>query len=152
MIIPENVETYLQRIRIPLRLSCLTKTGWPASLSLWYLYRDGEFYCATQASARVVKYLNRDQRCAFEVSSDQPPYCGVRGQATARIDRSLGPGILKSLLTRYLGSTENPLARDLLKKSSTEVASILTPRNLFSWDFTERMRGSIQSQSPHNCP
>ncbi len=152
MIIPENAETYLRRIRIPLRLSCLTKTGWPASLSLWFSYRDGEFYCATQASARVVKYLTRDQRCAFEVSSDQPPYCGVRGQATARIDRTLGPEILKTLLTRYLGSTDNPLARNLLKKSSTEVAIILTPRNYYSWDFTDRMHGSIQSHSPHPCP
>ena len=147
-----NIENYLNQIKIPLHLSCTTKSGWPIGLSLWYLYNDGYIYCATQKSARVVKYLINDHRCSYEVSSDQPPYCGVRGQAVARIDYTLGPKVLELLLIRYLGGLDSPLAENLLKKSSSEVAIVLTPKNVFTWNYTERMRSSIRSSNRHPCP
>ncbi len=85
-----GIAAYLEAVRIPLRLSCLTTSGWPIVLSLWYLHEAGRLYCATLATARVVEYLRREPRCGFEVGADQPPYCGVRGQARAEIDPALG--------------------------------------------------------------
>ena len=99
MITPD-VSAYLEQSLIPLRLSCVTPSGWPVVLSLWYLHRDGRLYCATQERAKVVSYLRHEPRCAFEVASDQPPYCGVRGQARAVIDGELGLEILRQLLLR----------------------------------------------------
>ena len=135
----EQVEEYLRAIQIPLRLSCRTQSGWPMIVSLWYLYQNNKIICATQNSAKVVSYLKNEPRCAFEISADLPPYCGVRGQAIARIEEDIGGTILIKLLERYLGGTNNPLARTLLAKSDTEVALVLEPKTVYTWDFTSRM-------------
>jgi nitroimidazol reductase NimA-like FMN-containing flavoprotein (pyridoxamine 5'-phosphate oxidase superfamily) len=140
-----EIEQYLAEMKIPMRLSCVTDSGWPVGLSLWYLYEDGHFYCATQASAKVVGYLQKDSRCAFEVAGDQPPYRGVRGQATAVILPDQGLEILSRLLTRYLGDTDNPLAQKLLSRPTPEVALRITPVNHTTWDFTTRMKKSLQA-------
>jgi nitroimidazol reductase NimA-like FMN-containing flavoprotein (pyridoxamine 5'-phosphate oxidase superfamily) len=145
-------KAYLEEARIPLRLSCVTPSGWPMILSLWYVYREGRLFCATQKSAKVVSYLGDEPRCAFEVASDQPPYCGVRGQGRASLDEAMGPDVLRQLLVRYLGGTESPLAQRLLAQSHNEVAIVIEPVNMFSWNFTDRMRSSVATDAPKPCP
>jgi hypothetical protein len=135
-----ELEFYLQAVKIPLRLACQTKSGWPVVLSLWFLYQDGVFYCATPKSARVISYLKKDPQCAFEIAADLPPYCGVRGQAIAKIDQSQGLEILAKLIDRYLGVIEDPFAQNLLAKGEDEVAIIIEPVNIFTWDFSKRMK------------
>ena len=147
-----ETEHYLSEIRIPLRLSCLTASGWPSILSLWYLYREGNLYCATQETAKVVSYLRHDPRCAFEIAADQPPYCGVRGQGMVTLDSQLGPEILQQLLTRYLGSTDSPLARRLLAQSQHEVAIIIQPIKVFTWNYTSRMKDTVSMVDSKLCP
>jgi hypothetical protein len=56
------------------------------------------------------------------------------------------------LLVRYLGSSENPLSEQLLSRSRSEVAIIIRPVNLYTWDFTERMRDSIAGDTTKPCP
>lgn len=148
-----EVQEFLETVHIPIRLACKTKTGWPAVVSLWYLHQDGLLYCATQRSAKIVSYLEYDPRCAFEISEDYPPYCGIRGQARASIDSCLGAAVLKKLLVRYLGDSQNPLAKNLLARSDAEVAIVLEPIRIFSWDFSERMK-SIRIDQPVQkvCP
>jgi hypothetical protein len=138
-----EMETYLHSVRIPLRLACTTKSGWPMAISLWYQYQSGQLFCATQKTARVVSYLKNNPRCAFEIASDLPPYCGVRGQAIASIDEKIGAEILEKLLVRYLGDTNNTLSRSLLAKRQHEVAIILKPVNVYTWDFSNRMKDVI---------
>ena len=145
-------KAYLEEARIPLRLSCVTPSGWPMILSLWYIYRDARLFCATRRSAKVVRYLEDEPRCAFEVASDQPPYCGVRGQGRASLDEGTGPEVLRQLLLRYLGGTESPLAQRLLAQSHNEVAIVIEPVNLFSWNFTDRMKGSFAIDATKPCP
>lgn len=141
MEIEPGIAAYLQQVKIPLRLACTTGSGWPMLLSLWYLYEDGLLYCATQQTAKVVGYLGQDSRCAFEVAADQPPYCGVRGQAIAHLDAAQGDDVLARLLVRYLGDTENALARKLLARREAEVAIVLRPVKLFTWNYQHRMQG-----------
>ena len=120
-------------------------------MSLWYLYEAGNLYCATVEDARVVGYLRRNPRCAFEVAADEPPYCGVRGQARAKIDPSRGAEILRRLLVRYLGNTDSALARWLLSRADKEVAIELRPINAYAWDYSQRMRDLAQS-TDKLCP
>lgn len=134
-----DYEDFLIKKHIPLRLACLTQSGWPVVLSLWYTYREGKLFCATRRSARVVSYLEGDPRCAFEIAADTPPYCGVRGQARAEIVPELGEEILEVLIQRYLGNQDNTLARNLLKYRDEEVALVLSPLQVFQWDFSDRM-------------
>lgn len=148
-------EEFLDGIKIPLRLACTTESGWPIVLSLWFVYRDGRLYCATQESARVVEYLKNDPRCGFEIAEDRPPYCGVRGQAKARIHKDIGVAILEKLLLRYLGSLENPLAQKLLSREDTEVAIELEPIQVFKWDFRQRMErisSKTEAEKQKICP
>jgi len=130
---------FLEQSAIPLRLACIDAGGAPRLLSLWYVYRDGAFWCATPSRARVVRMLERDPRCAFEVAGDEIPYRGVRGQARATIDAAAGEAVLRELIRRYLGNEETPFARWLLARSRSEVALRIEPLGLSSWDFSERM-------------
>jgi nitroimidazol reductase NimA-like FMN-containing flavoprotein (pyridoxamine 5'-phosphate oxidase superfamily) len=148
----EAYQSYLEETVIPLRLACRTGSGWPLILSLWYLYQDGSIYCATQASARIVTHLKNDPRCAFEIASDQPPYCGIRGQAEAEILPRLGGSTLAQLLIRYLGDTTNTLATRLLRKRASEVAIRLRPISVYSWNFTDRMQDAVPDLNEKPCP
>ena len=135
-----QIEDYLNTVRIPIRLACTTESGWPMAIPLWFQYQSGRLFCATQKSARVVSYLLNNPRCAFEIAADLPPYCGVRGQAIARINDKIGASILEQLLLRYLGDIDNALARNLLAKSDDEVAIILEPVKIYTWNFSSRMQ------------
>lgn len=150
--IDDSIQTYLQAITIPLRLSCVDETGWPVVLSLWFLYEDGNFYCATPERARVVGYLRREPRCAFEVAADEPPYCGVRGRAIATIDQETGWQVLERLLVRYVGGTDNPLAQTLLNRDEPEVAIRLEPQSFHSWNFNRRMKDTTPAGDDKPCP
>lgn len=144
-IIDGEVAEYLEEMRIPLRLAAVTESGWPLVLSLWYVLDGAKLWCATQNNAKIVRYLEADSRCAFEVASERPPYRGVRGQGRARLNSERGKEVLEILLDRYLSGRDSPLAQQLLAKGDTEVAIEITPVTLFSWDYTHRMRGSVRS-------
>ena len=152
MIANVSLEQYLAETRIPLRLSCISDSGWPVVLSLWYLYEGGHLYCATPQRAKVVAYLTQKPRCAFEVASDLPPYCGVRGRALATIEQERGLEILERLLERYLGGKDNTLARQLLSRPQPEVAIRLAPQSIHAWNFSERMADSIPDGIRKACP
>lgn len=137
-----DFEVYLLSIKVPIRLACISPTG-PIAISLWYQYADGKIYCSTQQSARVAKYLAVNPQCGFEIAADTQPYCGIRGQAVASLDQGLGVSILKQTSQRYLGGLDNPLAEKLLASGDTEIAIVLDPVSIFSWDFSDRMIGRI---------
>ncbi|MBN1486145.1 MAG: hypothetical protein JW981_00805 [Anaerolineae bacterium] len=122
------------------------------ALSLWYLYEDELLYCATRRQADVVKYLRHEPRCAFEIAGDLPPYCGVRGQGQARLDEALGPSVLKQLLERYLGDTNQKLKERLLAQQANEIAIIIKPLKLFTWDYSSRMEETGYGYGPKTCP
>ena len=151
MFSPE-LEKYLEQTCVPIRLAVQTETGWPVVLSLWYIYDLGHIYCATQDSARVVGWLKKNDRCAFEIAGDQPPYCGLRGQARAVIEPHNGERILRLLLQRYLSSIDHPLAQNLLRRSDHEVAIRLDPINHFTWNYRERMKNTRNSKVEKPCP
>lgn len=136
-----EIQRFLEQQRIPLRLACLDRRGEPIVCSLWYLFENEALWCATQKSARVVDYLERNPVCGFEVAPEAPPYMGVRGQASASLTAERGPGVLLRLIDRYLGDRESSLACWLIARSSDEVAIRLSPRWLTSWDFSGRMGG-----------
>jgi hypothetical protein len=133
------VAGYLAEQRIPLRLACASRSGAPALVSLWYLPEGGVLWCATPARARVVRWLEAEPRCGFEVSGNEMPYRGVRGRGRARIDAARGDEMLRRLVHRYLGRDDTPFARWLLSRDEPEVAIAVEIERLSSWDFSARM-------------
>lgn len=134
-----QIEKFLLDAVIPVRLASLSKSGAPLLCSLWYVYDQGCIWCATQRSAKLVSLLERDQRCAFEIAADLPPYRGVRGQGTARLSVADGVPVLLRLIDRYLHGRESSFAQWLLARRDDEVAIRIEPTWLTSWDFSARM-------------
>ncbi len=135
----EQVASFLDAAVIPLRLACVAPSGWPLVVSLWFARRGEELVCATQASSSLVRALEHDRRCAFEVAGEIPPYRGVRGRARVTLEPDDGLATLAELLTRYLGDTEGRFAKRLLARTTPEVVLRLDPVEVSSWDYAQRM-------------
>lgn len=137
-----GVTAFLTDATVPVRLACRTPAGGLWMLSLWYRFDvDAErLVCATAAGADVVEYLRADGGVAFEVSTNDPPYRGVRGNGRATVAPDDDKAALRSLLDRYLGGTDSSLAARLLDPDRDEVVIRIDPERVYSWDFTERMR------------
>jgi len=135
----DRAEAFLETQAIPVRIACHTPKGGLWMLSLWYRYRDGTLECATGAGAKVVRYLREDPAVAWEISTNDPPYRGVRGTGTATLAPDEDKAVLRSLLERYLGGTGSPLAERLLSPEREELLISVDIERAFTWDFSERM-------------
>jgi nitroimidazol reductase NimA-like FMN-containing flavoprotein (pyridoxamine 5'-phosphate oxidase superfamily) len=138
----ESNARYLTEATLPLRLACVTDSGWPIVVSLWYVYQDGKLYCATRKSAKILQHIKSGQKCAFEVSNNEPPYRGLRGRGTVTLQEGRGADVLRVLLSRYLRNVDSPFAKRLLAKSQEEIVIEIKPESTYKWDFTKRMRGA----------
>ncbi|MEF8908068.1 MAG: pyridoxamine 5'-phosphate oxidase family protein, partial [Haloarculaceae archaeon] len=78
-----ELDAFLDSAVVPVRLGCRRPDGGLWMLSLWYRRERTRLQCATGADANVVEYLRADGTVAFEVSTNTPPYMGVRGSGTA---------------------------------------------------------------------
>ena len=139
-----EAETFLDAAVVPLRLGCHNPGGGLWMLSLWYRYEDGEIQCATSKDADVVRFLRENDDVCFEVSTNRPPYMGVRGAGEAAIDGGRGKPTLRALVDRYLGTMEAEMAQWLLRDEREEVAISIEPDRLYTWDFTPRMEAVVE--------
>lgn len=135
----EEVDTFLTETAVPIRLACETPKGRLWMVSLWFRYDEGAIACATARSADLVAYLEHRDHVAFEVSTNEPPYRGVRGNGSVSISEDEGKELLRELLVRYLGGTDSALTRRLLDRSEEEIALELVPETVYGWDFSDRM-------------
>ena len=134
-------EEYFQ-IVTPVRFSTITPSGYPSIISLWYLYKNGRIYCATQKNAKVVSYIKNDNKCAFEITTGEAPYKGIRGYGKVNLREDIAVEILESLIDRFVGDREAKLSKYLLKRKDEEVALEIIPLKLFPWDYSKRMKKS----------
>ena len=139
----DQIDAFIAQSRIPLRLAVVDGSGFPIVLSLWFLYEDRQLWCATKASAQVIRHLTAQPRCGFEVAGDTPPYRGVRGKGLASLHPERGADILTRLLDRYAIVPGSKLATTLLAKSAEEVAIRIVPDRISHWDFSRRMTDAI---------
>jgi nitroimidazol reductase NimA-like FMN-containing flavoprotein (pyridoxamine 5'-phosphate oxidase superfamily) len=133
----------LINLNVPLRLACLTSSGWPMIVSLWFTFLNNRFYCATQENAKIITYLKKDRRCAFDISTENPPYRGIRGQGKIKIHKDRSTEILEIVIQKYLQDKYNNLREYLLKNKENEVAIEIIPIKTFYWDYTDRMKNNI---------
>lgn len=133
------VRAHLAAAVIPLRLAVATSTGTPLPMSLWFLPEADVLWCATRREARLVRLIEADPRCGFEVAGDAPPYRGVRGQGVASLHPERGAEVLRRLLARYGVAPDSRLACSLLAHAEREVAIRIAPEWMTSWDFAARM-------------
>lgn len=136
----DEVADFLQEVTIPIRIATRRSDGslWP--VTVWYRYRDGVFECATHAQADLVTILRNQPTVGIDVSTNEVPYRGIRGTGTTSITTDGGLDVLEALVQRYLGGTDSELAERLLSDEREEVVIRIDPDEIFSWDYSNRMR------------
>ena len=146
MVSEDMIMECLTNSKIPIRLACMSISDWPIVVSLWYTYLNEKVYCATQNTAKVVKYFRRNPKCGFEIAGDSFPYRGVRGYGKASIVENKGEEILRMLIQKYLMGKETTISslklyKLLLSKEhlQNEVAIEIIPAAMFKWDYKKRM-------------
>ncbi len=122
-----------------MRLAFNTDEGYPAIVSLWYLWHHNTLWCVTHRDAWLITRLREDPRIGFEIAVNDMPYKGVRGHAKATLWPDKGPEILELALARYLGNTPSKLADWLRSRAQEEIAIRLDVRQFSCWDYSPRM-------------
>jgi hypothetical protein len=135
----QETDEYLRTTGVPVRLACVGSDGFPRVVSLWYRYEAGDLYCVTHQSSKIASLLTADGRVGFEVSPNEPPYCGVRGQGVVTLEPLGQSPMLQQLLDRYLGDADSDLGSWLLSRSAEELLIKIQPSRLFTWDYRQRM-------------
>ena len=136
----EEIDKFLLDPKIPIRVCFIKSSGVPAVISLWYVCKDGKIYCATQKTAKIVSYLQKNPVCGFEIAADKHPYKGIRGEGTVQILNETGSYVLDLLIDKYLGEKESTLSKFLKNNSKDEIAIQITPQKIFNYDYSERMK------------
>jgi nitroimidazol reductase NimA-like FMN-containing flavoprotein (pyridoxamine 5'-phosphate oxidase superfamily) len=133
-----DIERFLTEARIPLRLSLATAKG-PLIVPVWYEYAAGRLWSCSPEDSLLVRSLRAHPAIAFDISTNDLPYRGVRGRGTASCERAGDSRQLERLLRRYLGGVKNNLAIWLLGRTDDEALIGIDIDWITSWDFSERM-------------
>jgi nitroimidazol reductase NimA-like FMN-containing flavoprotein (pyridoxamine 5'-phosphate oxidase superfamily) len=135
----EAILNFLRDTRSPMRISSLSKKGYPQITSLWFVLENEKFFCCTQPHSVVCKQIAENPKVGFEVAVNEPPYFGISGRGNARLVSGDASDMLTALTERYLEGRDAKLKNWLLSRADTEVIIELTPLQITSWDFRKRM-------------
>ena len=122
-------------------VSSLGPRGWPHSMPLWYLVRDGEIWIWTYAKSQKVRNLERDPRATLLVETGEQ-YTQLRGiqiEAEAELirDHSRVADFGKELAGRYtegIDSIEGDAAAALEAQAAKRVAIRFRAIRTATWD------------------
>jgi nitroimidazol reductase NimA-like FMN-containing flavoprotein (pyridoxamine 5'-phosphate oxidase superfamily) len=108
----------------------------------YYFDRDlDKIYITTQKNSKKVSNLRRKNAIYFCIDDPTPPYKGVRGKATVKVNEDIDHNlsITKKLLMRGIGSLEDPTAKWLLSETENgnEVILEISPSYYSTWDYTK---------------
>ena len=112
--------------------------GWAG---IWFYFDAStkQFVCASHERSKLIRVLEKVDRCGFEIATNDSPYRGIRGKAVATLGRANVDTSLRRLVDRYLGSTNAGLGQWLLSRVDEEYEIRLTPTWMTAWDYGQRM-------------
>ena len=130
----------IERERVAV-VSSIGLRGWPHSMPLWYVPRDGEIWTWTFAKSQKVKNLERDPRATLliETGVEYGELRGVQIEAEAELIRDLDRIVdfAKDLTVRYsdgIESVEGDAVAALEAQAPKRVAIHFHPQRVASWD------------------
>jgi PPOX class probable F420-dependent enzyme len=122
-------------------VSSLGPRGWPHSMPMWFVARDGEIWVWTYAKSQKVRNLERDPRATLliETGDEYTELRGVMIEAEAALQRDpeVVLGYAKELTIRYsegIDSVEGDAAAALQAQAAKRVAIRFVPVRTASWD------------------
>ena len=115
--------------------------GWPHSMPLWYVPREGEGWIWTYAKSQKVRNLERDPRATLliETGHEYTELRGVMIEAEAVLHRDFETvvGFAEELTLRYaqgISSVEGDAKAALEAQAPKRVAIQFRPRRTATWD------------------
>jgi PPOX class probable F420-dependent enzyme len=140
---PEEQRELIDSERVVV-VSSLGRHGWPHSMPLWYVPREGEIWIYTYAKSQKVKNLERDPRATLliETGVEYGELRGVQIETEAELIRDTD-GIVefgKQLTIRYsegIESVEGDAAAALEAQAPKRVAIHFHPKRIASWDHSK---------------
>jgi PPOX class probable F420-dependent enzyme len=122
-------------------VSSIGPRGWPHSMPLWYVPRDGEVWIYTYAKSQKVRNLERDPRATLllETGREYAELRGVMIEAEAEIHRGIETvyPLAEELTLRYaegLQSVEGDAEAALRAQARKRVAIRFVAHRTASWD------------------
>jgi PPOX class probable F420-dependent enzyme len=121
-------------------VSSLGQRGWPHSMPLWYVPRDGEIWIYTYAKSQKVRNLERDARATLliETGHEYGELRGIEIEAEAEIHRDIETvfEMAKELTSRYAdgAQVDDAAAEALRAQAQKRVAIRFQARRVATWD------------------
>jgi PPOX class probable F420-dependent enzyme len=122
-------------------VSSIGPRGWPHSMPMWYVLRDGEIWAWTYAKSQKVKNLERDPRATLlvETGHEYTELRGIQIEAEAELIRDTDEvfEFAKELTVRYaegIESVEGDAAEALKAQAPKRVAIHFKPVRIATWD------------------
>jgi PPOX class probable F420-dependent enzyme len=122
-------------------VSSLGPRGWPHSMPLWFVAREGEVWIWTYAKSQKVRNLERDPRATvlIETGDEYDELRGAMIEAEAVLHRDLATvlGFAEELTLRYaagISSIEGDAKAALEAQAPKRVAVQFKPRRTATWD------------------
>jgi PPOX class probable F420-dependent enzyme len=122
-------------------VSSLGPRGWPHSMPMWYVVRNGEIWSWTYAKSQKVRNLERDPRATLlvETGHEYSELRGVQIEAVAELIRDTERVLefAKELTIRYsegISSVEGDAAAALRAQAPKRVAIRFEARRTATWD------------------
>ncbi|MDX6624969.1 MAG: hypothetical protein QOE75_2901 [Solirubrobacterales bacterium] len=122
-------------------VSSLGPRGWPHSMPLWFIPREGEVWIWTYAKSQKVRNLERDPRATVLIETGHE-YGELRGamieaEAVLHRDPAVVLGFAEELTLRYaegLAALDGDVKAGLAAQAPKRVAIQFVPRRTASWD------------------
>ncbi len=137
---PEEQLQLLDEERVVVATS-IGPRGWPHSMPLWFVVRDGDIWAWTFAKSQKVKNLERDNRCTLlvEAGHEYQELRGIQIEAETEIVRDVDEvfEFAKELTVRYaegIDSIEGDAAEALKAQAPKRVALHFKPVRTATWD------------------
>ena len=115
--------------------------GWPHSMPMWFVVRDGDIWCWTYAKSQKIKNLERDPRATLliETGHSYQELRGIQIEAEADIHRDVDTVFecARELTLRYasdISSLEGDAAAALRAQARKRVAVRFEPKRTATWD------------------
>jgi PPOX class probable F420-dependent enzyme len=129
----------LLRTRRTIILSTLDRRGYPHSVPMWYIARDGRIQMTTYAKSQKTLNLQRDPRCSLLVE-DGEEYevlrgILIRGRATIVSDVDAVVDTLVHVHKKHgLAGSRDELAEIMRAQAAKRVLLDIQPERVSSWD------------------
>jgi general stress protein 26 len=137
----QEVKDFLTTKVLNLHLGTLDENGHANIHHVGYHYdhSNNKFYVITGKGSKKTRNLIKNEMVYFCIDDPNPPYKGVRGKGSTRIqdDVNFNIRIWEKIMVRYLRNLEEPMAialRDELKKGESIVLEI-SPKYFSTWEL-----------------